>query len=259
MLTVTGLRKTFFPGTPDARLALNGVDLNLPAGAFCVVIGSNGAGKSTLLNAVSGKIGVDEGTIRIDGADVTRLPVHARARFIARVFQDPMIGTAPGMSVEENLLLAELRPQRRRFRFGLNAERRARYRELLKILGLGLEDRLGARVDLLSGGQRQALSLVMAVSAAPKLLLLDEHTAALDPRTAAVVMQATVKAVAEFGLTTLMVTHNMHHAIEYGDRLIMMEAGRIKLQLSADEKRGLSVEDLVERFHIADDKILLGA
>lgn len=257
MLDARGLKKTFFAGTPDARLALDDASLNLPQGAFCVVIGSNGAGKSTFLNAIAGKIALDEGTICVGGNDVTASPVHRRARFIARVFQDPMIGTAPGMSVEENLLLAELRPQTRRLAFGLTVARRERYRGLLAILGLGLEDRLGTRVDLLSGGQRQALSLIMAVSAAPSLLLLDEHTAALDPRTAAIVMEATVKAVAEFNLTTLMVTHNMHHAIEFGDRLVMMEAGRIKLEIGGTEKQGLSVEDLVQRFKLADDKILL--
>lgn len=257
MLSIKQLCKTFYPGTPDEKIALDHVDLELDTGSFCVVIGSNGAGKSTLLNAISGKLTVDDGTIALDGQDIGLLPVHQRARLLARVFQDPMIGTAPGMSIEENLLLAELRASRRRLKFGLTASRRRLFRDRLALLGLGLEDRLDARVELLSGGQRQALSLIMAVSTNPQLLLLDEHTAALDPRTAGLVMEATVRAVAEFGLTTLMVTHNMHHAIEYGDRLIMMEAGRIKLGLGAEEKRDLTVEELVARFQIADDKILL--
>ncbi len=257
MLSIRQLCKTFHAGTPDEKTALDHVDLELDTGSFCVVIGSNGAGKSTLLNAIAGKLPVDGGTIALDGEDITPLPVHQRARLLSRVFQDPMIGTAPGMSIEENLLLAELRSGRRGLKFGLTAARRRLFRERLSLLGLGLEDRLDARVDLLSGGQRQALSLIMAVSTNPRLLLLDEHTAALDPRTAGLVMEATVRAVAEFNLTTLMVTHNMHHAIEYGDRLIMMEAGRIKLGLGAEEKRDLTVEELVARFQIADDKILL--
>jgi putative ABC transport system ATP-binding protein len=257
MLAVNGLGKVFLEGTPNARIALDGVDLALPQGAFCVVIGSNGAGKSTLLNAIAGQFPVGAGRILLDGEDIGREPLHKRARRIARVFQDPMTGTAPAMSVEENLLLAELRPSRRRLRFGLTSSRRAHYRERLAMLGLGLENRLGDRVESLSGGQRQAVSLVMAVISTPKLLLLDEHTAALDPITAALVLKATIRVVEEARLTTLMVTHNMRHAIDVGDRLVMMDQGRIRLSLSQAEKSGLSVEDLVARFRDKDDRILL--
>ena len=259
MLAVKGLRKVFFPGTPNERLALDGVDLNLAAGTFCAVIGSNGAGKSTLLNAIAGQFPVGPGRILLDGEDLGREPLHQRARRIARVFQDPMTGTAPGMSVEENLLLAELRSGRRRFRFGLTSARRAHYRERLAILGLGLENRLFDRIDTLSGGQRQAVSLIMAVLTTPKLLLLDEHTAALDPVTADLVLKATIRVVAEARLTTLMVTHNMHHAIDVGDRLVMMDQGRVRLSLSGKEKTGLSVEELVARFRDKDDRILLAS
>jgi putative tryptophan/tyrosine transport system ATP-binding protein len=259
MLAVCGLSKVFLEGTPNARVALDGVDLALPQGAFCVVIGSNGAGKSTLLNAIAGQFPVEPRRIRLDGEDIGREALHRRARSIARVFQDPMTGTAPAMSVEENLLLAELRTGKRRLRFGLTALRRARYRERLAMLGLGLENRLGDRVESLSGGQRQAVSLVMAALSTPKLLLLDEHTAALDPVTAALVLDATVRVVAEAQLTTLMVTHNMRHAIDVGDRLVMMDQGRIRLSLSREQKSGLSVEDLVARFRDKDDRILLAS
>lgn len=257
MLAVNSLRKVFFPGTPNARLALDGIDLELTPGTFCAVIGSNGAGKSTLLNAVAGQFPVGPGRIVLDGVDIGREPLHRRARRIARVFQDPMTGTAPGMSVEENLLLAELRAGKRRWRFGLNAARRARYRQRLAMLGLGLENRLADRIDTLSGGQRQAVSLVMAVLTTPKLLLLDEHTAALDPVTAELVLKATIRVVEEARLTTLMVTHNMRHAIDVGDRLVMMDQGRIRLSLSREEKAGLSIEALVARFRDQDDRILL--
>jgi putative ABC transport system ATP-binding protein len=257
MLAIKGLRKVFLEGTPNARIALDGVDLTLSTGSFCVVIGSNGAGKSTLLNAIAGRFHVGPGRILLDGGDVGREALHRRARHIARVFQDPMTGTAPAMSVEENLLLAELRSGKRRLRIGLTAGRRARYRERLAMLKLGLEDRLADRVETLSGGQRQAVSLVMAVLTAPKLLLLDEHTAALDPVTAALVLEATVRVVEEARLTTLMVTHNMRHALDVGDRLVMMDQGRIRLSLSRAEKSGLSVEDLVARFRDKDDRILL--
>ncbi|MFI5013325.1 MAG: ABC transporter ATP-binding protein [Hyphomicrobiales bacterium] len=259
MLGVNGLRKVFFPGTPNARIALDGVDLRLAQGSFCAVIGSNGAGKSTLLNAIAGQFLVGQGQIVLDGEDIGREPLHIRARLMARVFQDPMTGTAPGMSVEENLLLAELRPGHRRLRFGLTAARRARYRERLAILGLGLEGRLSDRIETLSGGQRQAVSLIMAVLTTPKLLLLDEHTAALDPVTADLVLKATIRVVEEARLTTLMVTHNMRHAIDVGDRLVMMDQGRIRLSLSREEKAHLSVEDLVARFRDKDDRILLAS
>jgi putative ABC transport system ATP-binding protein len=259
MLAINGLRKVFFQGTPNARVALGGVDLDLPQGAFCAVIGSNGAGKSTLLNAIAGQFLVGPSRILLDGEDIGREPLHRRARLIARVFQDPMVGTAPAMSVEENLLLAELRPAERRLRFGLTGARRAHYRERLSLLGLGLESRLGDRVETLSGGQRQAVSLIMAVLSTPKLLLLDEHTAALDPVTAALVLKATIRVVEEARLTTLMVTHNMRHAIDVGDRLVMMDQGRVRLSLSREEKSGLSVEELVARFRDKDDRILLAS
>jgi putative tryptophan/tyrosine transport system ATP-binding protein len=257
MLDVVGLRKLFFPGTASQRVALDGLDLSLPSGSFCVVVGSNGAGKSTLLNAIAGTTSVDSGSIRIDGQDVARLPPERRAGQVSRVFQDPMTGTAAGMTIEENLLLAELRGGHRRLRWGLTAARRGRYRDRLAVLGLGLENRLTEHVDLLSGGQRQAVSLVMAICGNPRLLLLDEHTAALDPATAAAVMQATWQVVDEARLTTLMVTHNMQHAIDHGDRLIMLDAGRIRFDTTGDEKRLLTIPDLVARFRQKDDRVLL--
>ena len=257
MLEITGLRKLFFPGTASQRVALDDLSLSLPSRSFCIVVGSNGAGKSTLLNAIAGTMPVDAGSIRIDGQDITREPPEKRARLVSRVFQDPMTGTAPGMTVEENLLLAELRGGRRRLRWGLTAGRRRVYRERLALLGLGLENRLADRVDLLSGGQRQAVSLIMAICGNPRLLLLDEHTAALDPGTAALVMHATLQVVEEAHLTTLMVTHNMQHAIEHGDRLIMMDAGRIRFSAEGEEKRRLTVPDLVARFRQQTDRILL--
>lgn len=257
MLVINGLQKSFFAGAPGERPALDGVDLTLPEGTFCIVIGSNGAGKSTLLNAIAGKFPVEQGQIMFDGRDIGRLALHRRARLIARVFQDPMTGTAPRMTVEENLLLAELRPERRRLRWGLTARRRTRWRDRLAILGLGLEDRLGDRIETLSGGQRQACSLVMAVLRQPKLLLLDEHTAALDPVTADLVMTATIRVVQDERITTLMVTHNMRHAVEAGNRLVMMDAGRIRVSLDSAEKRGITVDNLVSRFRDRDDRILL--
>ena len=259
MLEVNGLRKQFFAGTPNVRLALDGLTLLLPPGCFCVVIGSNGAGKSTLLNAIAGTFLVGPGEIKLDGEDIGREPLHKRARHIARVFQDPMTGTAPGMSVEENLLLAQLRAGKRGFRFGLSASRRAQWRERLSLLGLGLENRLADRIETLSGGQRQAVALVMAVLSAPKLLLLDEHMAALDPVTADLVLRATVRVVEEARLTTVMVTHNMRHALDIGDRLVMMDQGRVRLTLTREEKAGLSVEELVRRFREKDDRVLLAS
>ena len=222
-----------------------------------VVIGSNGAGKSTLLNAVAGAISVDSGSIALDGRDITRLAEHHRAGLIARVFQDPMAGTAAAMTVEENLALAERRGKSRRLVPHLNVQRRARYRELLAGLHLGLETRLAAPVAQLSGGQRQSLSLLMAVMSTPRLLLLDEHTAALDPRTASLVMEATVAAIATHRLTALMVTHNMKQAIQYGNRLLMMDAGRVRLDVSGAEKSALTPEQLVQRFQLTDDRLLL--
>ncbi len=257
MLKISQANKTFFPGTPDERRAINQLDLHLKPGDFAAVIGSNGAGKSSLLNAVAGKVSLDSGTLELDGINLRKLPVHKRASLIARVFQDPMMGTAPGMSVEENMLLAETRARKRRLSWWKNSKRKQEFRDRLAVLGLGLEDRMETRVDLLSGGQRQSVSLVMAVSHKPKLLLLDEHTAALDPKTAALVMDATIKAVDAFSLTTLMVTHNMQHAIDYGNRLLMMDSGRVKMNMAAEEKADLTVGELVKRFHLTDDKILL--
>ena len=257
MLRVVGARKLFHRGTPDERAALDGVSLDLEAGAFAVVIGSNGAGKSTLLNAIAGAVGLDAGTVEIGGIDVTRWPMHRRARRVARVLQDPMLGTLPSLAVDENLALAELRAAPRTLAAALTAERRARYRRLLEPFGLGLETRLAAKAGMLSGGQRQVLALAMAVIAAPDVLLLDEHAAALDPKTAGAVMSATLSALRDVRLTTLMVTHNMQHAIDYGDRLLMMTDGRIRLDVSGAEKRSLTVAALVSRFHLADDRLLL--
>ena len=264
MLEIINLRKTFNPGTVNEKTALDGVSLTLRDGDFVSVIGGNGAGKSTLLNAVAGTWLVDSGTISIDGVNVTRLPEHKRAQFIGRVFQDPMMGTAATMQIEENLALALRRGKRRTLRAGITAAERDQYRELLKILGLGLEDRLTTKVGLLSGGQRQALTLLMATLQKPKLLLLDEHTAALDPKTAAKVLETTERIIQRDHLTTLMITHNMRDAIAHGNRLIMMYDGRIVVDVSGEEKRRLTVEDLLALFEkasgqaLASDRMLLG-
>jgi len=257
MLNISQANKTFNLGTLDERRALVQVDLKLESGTFAVVIGGNGAGKSTLLNAIAGEIVLDTGKVTINGTNVTGLATHNRAKWVARVFQDPMIGTAPSMTVEENLTLAELRGKKHTLSAGLNPTRRQVFRDRLSQLGLGLEDRISDRVGSLSGGQRQSLSLIMAVMTQPKILLLDEHSAALDPRTGALVMRTTVEAVERAKLTTIMVTHNMQHAIDYGDRLIMMDAGRIILDMEGKEKAEATVEGLVHRFHITDDKMLL--
>ena len=259
MLEVKNARHLFYRGLPDEKIALDGLSLSLAAGDFAVVIGSNGAGKSTLLNAISGAIRIDSGQILINGKDVTAMPVHKRARHVARVFQDPMKGTAATMTIAENMLLAELRHAPAGFQRGLTKARRDNYREQLSYLHLGLEDRLDTVVATLSGGQRQSLSLVMAVSGTPDVLLLDEHTAALDPRTADLVMNATVRAVSALKLTTLMVTHNMKHAVDYGNRVIMLDAGKVKLQLSGEEKAKATVSDLVGYFSVKTDSMLLGA
>ena len=264
MLEIIDLHKTFNPGTVNEKTALDGVSLTLKDGDFVSVIGGNGAGKSTLLNAVAGTWLVDSGTIAIDGVNVTRLPEHKRARFIGRVFQDPMMGTAATMQIEENLALALRRGKRRTLRVGITAAERDQYRELLKILGLGLEERLTTKVGLLSGGQRQALTLLMATLQKPKLLLLDEHTAALDPKTAAKVLETTERIIQRDHLTTLMITHNMRDAIAHGNRLIMMYDGRIVVDVSGEEKRRLTVEDLLALFEkasgqaLASDRMLLG-
>ena len=263
MLELKNICKTFNPGTVNEKQALTGLSLTLNDGDFVTVIGGNGAGKSTMLNAVAGTWPVDAGQILIGGTDVTHLPEYKRAKFIGRVFQDPMMGTAPTMQIEENLALAARRGERRGLRWGITKTERAHYRELLRDLDLGLEDRLTSKVGLLSGGQRQALTLLMAALKRPKLLLLDEHTAALDPKTAAKVLELSDKIVAENSLTTMMVTHNMKDAIVHGNRLIMMYDGRVAIDVSGEEKKKLTVPDLLALFSKvsgsdeADDKLLL--
>jgi len=263
MLKITNLQKTFNPGTVNAKTALNGLNLTLKDGDFVTVIGGNGAGKSTMLNAIAGVWKPDYGTVEIDGVDVTNMPEHKRAKFLGRVFQDPMKGTAPDMEIAENLSIAARRGTRRKLRWGIRKNERAEYQELLATLELGLESRLSAKVGLLSGGQRQAVTLLMATLNRPKLLLLDEHTAALDPKTAAKVLQITDKLVTENKLTTLMITHNMHDAIAYGNRLIMMHEGRILVDVSGEEKKKLTIAQLLELFEqasgsmFANDKVIL--
>ena len=263
MLDIQNIYKTFNPGTVNEKTALNGLSLHLDEGDFVTVIGGNGAGKSTMLNAVAGVWPVDEGRIMIDGTDVTRLSEHQRAKYIGRVFQDPMTGTAATMQIEENLALAARRGKPRTLRIGITRREREEYKELLKSLDLGLENRLTARVGLLSGGQRQALTLLMATMNRPKLLLLDEHTAALDPKTALKVLTLSAKLVAENHLTALMITHNMKDAIKYGNRLIMMHEGRIIYDVKGAEKKALTVPDLLQKFEevsggeLANDRMLL--
>ena len=263
MLEVKEIWKVFNAGTVNEKQALRGVSLTLNDGDFCTVIGGNGAGKSTLLNAVAGTWAVDGGSISIGGVDVTHLPDYKRAPYIGRVFQDPMLGTAPTMQILENLALAARRGQHRGLRWGVTKAEKDRYQEMLKNLDLGLEDRLTSKVGLLSGGQRQALTLLMASLKKPKLLLLDEHTAALDPKTAAKVLELSDRIVAENRLTTMMVTHNMKDAIQHGNRLIMMYDGKIVIDVSGEEKKKLTVPQLLELFSKvsgsdeADDKLLL--
>lgn len=248
MLNVENISKTFNIGTINEKQALRDLSLHLAEGDFVTVIGGNGAGKSTLLNAVAGVWPVDTGSIEIDGTDVTGMPEYQRARYIGRVFQDPMMGTAPNMQIEENLALAYRRGKRRGLRWGVTQAERKEYRERLASLGLGLEDRMTAKVGLLSGGQRQALTLLMAALQTPKLLLLDEHTAALDPATAAKVLELSDQIVREHHLTAMMITHNMTDAIRHGNRLIMMDRGRIVLDISGEEKMRLTKADLLARF-----------
>ena len=248
MLDVIKISKTFNPGTINEKKALSELSLHLDDGDFVTVIGGNGAGKSTMLNAIAGVWPVDEGRIVLDGNDITALPEHKRAFLIGRVFQDPMMGTAPNMQLEENLALAARRGQKRGLKWGVTNAEREEYHERLKILGLGLEDRMTSKVGLLSGGQRQAVTLLMAVLRKPKLLLLDEHTAALDPATAAKVLELSDKIVQENGLTTLMITHNMKDAIRHGNRLIMMNEGNIILDISGEEKKHLTKQDLLDKF-----------
>ena len=263
MLEIKCISKTFNAGTVNANTALNKLSLTLNDGDFVTVIGGNGAGKSTMLNAIAGTFFVDSGKILLDGTDITKMSEHKRAKFLGRVFQDPMMGTAPSMQIEENLALAARRGERRGLKWGVTNEEREQYHELLKGLGLGLEDRMTVKTGLLSGGQRQALTLLMATIKKPQLLLLDEHTAALDPKTAEKVLEISKEVVEKNSLTTMMITHNMKDAIAYGNRLIMMDAGQIVLDISGEEKQRLTVSDLLERFSLAsgrdetDDKMLL--
>ena len=248
MLELIGVKKTFNPGTVNAKTALAGIDLHLKEGDFVTVIGGNGAGKSTTLNAIAGSWPIDEGKIIIGGNDVTHMPEHRRAQFLGRVFQDPMLGTAANMEIEENLALAARRGKTRNLRWRITDTERKQYRELLSTLELGLEDRMTVKVGLLSGGQRQALTLLMATINRPHLLLLDEHTAALDPKTAAKVLETTDRIISQMGLTAMMVTHNMRDAITHGNRLIMMKDGKIILDIAGEEKKNLTVENLLEMF-----------
>ena len=264
MFELQQVSKTFNPGTVNEKTALRNVSLTLENGDFVTVIGGNGAGKSTLLNAAAGTWFVDSGKIFIDGNEVSRLPEHKRAKFIGRVFQDPMMGTAPNMQLQENLALAMRRGKRRTLRAGITAAEREQYKEMLSILDLGLENRLTEKVGMFSGGQRQALTLLMATLQKPNLLLLDEHTAALDPKTAAKVLSSTKKIVEKDALTTLMITHNMRDAIHYGNRLIMLYDGKIVVDIAGERKQKLTVDELLEMFEtasgtgIANDRLLLG-
>ena len=256
MLELINIKKAFNPGTINEKKALNGVSLKLEEGDFVTIIGGNGAGKSTTLNAVAGVWPVDEGAILIGGKNVTGLSEHQRAKYIGRVFQDPMTGTAATMEIQENLALAARRGQARSLRWGITRREREEYHELLKTLDLGLEDRMTSKVGLLSGGQRQALTLLMATLKKPQILLLDEHTAALDPKTAAKVLKLSDEIIAKDHLTAMMVTHNMANAIEYGNRLIMMNDGRVIYDVKGDEKKKLTVDDLLQKFEEASGSAL---
>lgn len=263
MLVIRDIYKTFHPGTINEKRALNGINLVLEDGDFVTVIGGNGAGKSTLLNMIAGVHIPDAGSILLDGIDITNLPEYKRAKYLGRVFQDPMMGTAADMWIEENLALAARRGQPRTLRWAITRKEREEFREMLKPLGLGLENRLSTKVGLLSGGQRQALTLLMAAMRRPKLLLLDEHTAALDPKTAATVLELSDRFVADGHLTAMMVTHNMKDAIAHGNRLIMMHEGQVILDIRGEEKKKLTVEELLEAFtkasgaEFANDRMLL--
>ncbi|NLC72761.1 MAG: ATP-binding cassette domain-containing protein [Ruminococcaceae bacterium] len=264
MLEIKNLTKTFYKGTVNERTALDNISLSLKDGDFVTVIGGNGAGKSTLLNAIAGVWQPCSGSIKLGGKELVGLPEHKRAKYLGRVFQDPMMGTAPDMMIEENLAIAARRGKCRNLKWMIGKIEREDYRELLKILELGLEDRLSSKVGLLSGGQRQALTLLMAAMKTPKLLMLDEHTAALDPKTAAKVLELSDMIIQENSLTALMVTHNMKEAIKHGNRLIMMDSGKIVLDIEGDEKKALTVEELIARFtaksgeSFAGDRALLG-
>ncbi len=263
MLEIKNVYKTFNAGTVNEKVALNGLNLTLNEGDFCTVIGGNGAGKSTMLNAIAGVWPVDRGQIIINGKDVSALPEHKRAPFLGRVFQDPMMGTVANMSIDENLAIAARRGKRKTLAWGVTKNERNLYREMLAEFGLGLEDRLSSKVGLLSGGQRQAITLLMATIKKPQLLLLDEHTAALDPKTAAKVLELSDKIIGEHKLTTLMITHNMHDAIVHGNRLIMMNNGKIIYDEADEAKMNLKTSDLLKKFSEAsgeeldNDRILL--
>lgn len=264
MLEINNVYKTFNANTVNEKKVFEGLSLTLKEGDFVTVIGGNGAGKSTMLNVVSGAIIPDEGTVTIDGVDVTRLPEHKRAKYIGRVFQDPRMGTATDMWVEENMSIADSRGMHRGLKWAITNKDREKYKKQLALLDLGLEDRLSTKMGLLSGGQRQAVTLLMATMRKPKLLLLDEHTAALDPKTAAKVLEITDKLITENNLTALMVTHNMKDAIAHGNRLIMMNAGKVIIDVSGEEKKKLTVETLLDAFskasgaEFASDRALLG-
>lgn len=258
MVRLENITKIFSKGTIDEKVAINGITLHIRKGDFITIIGSNGAGKTTVLNLTAGTCAPDEGDIFIDDSRVTRLPEHRRAKYLGRIFQDPLMGTAATMTIEENLAMADLRGQIRGLRWGIKKERRDHYREILKMLNLGLETRLKDTVSLLSGGQRQSLTLLMVTLSLPKLLLLDEHTAALDPKTAQRVMELTQKIIEENNLTTVMVTHNMQQAIKYGNRMIMLHEGKVQFDIEGKEKSALTVEEVVKRFgaELKDEALL---
>jgi putative ABC transport system ATP-binding protein len=261
MVTLQSLKKIFNRNTIDEKIAINGVELEIKEGEFVTMIGSNGAGKTTLLNLIAGTYFPDEGKILIHDNDVTSLPEFRRAKYLGRLFQNPSMGTASTMTIEENLSMAELRGKRRGLSWGVTKKQRERYRDLLKILELGLEDRLRDRVSLLSGGQRQCLTLLMVTLSLPKLLLLDEHTASLDPKTADKVMNLTDRIIRENNLTTMMITHNMHQAIHFGDRMIMLHEGKIQFDLIGNEKKQLTIEEVVKRFgeKLKDESLLFSS
>lgn len=263
MLELKNVVKVFNANTVNEKVALDGIDLTLNDGDFVTVIGGNGAGKSTMLNAIAGTFPIDRGSVLMDGQEISKLPEYKRAKFLGRVFQDPRMGTAGNMQIDENMAIAARRGQVRGLRWGVTKAEKEQYREMLKTLDLGLEERMTSKVGLLSGGQRQALTLLMATIKRPKLLLLDEHTAALDPKTAAKVLETTDRVVRENNLTTLMITHNMKDAIQYGNRLIMMDAGKIVLDVGGEDKKNLTVPDLLKLFAestgnaVTSDKMLL--
>ena len=260
MLTLTNIQKTFAPGTVNEKKALQGIDLHLDAGDFVTILGSNGAGKSTLFGAIAGSFRPDNGTVVLDGRDITSLPDYKRSKFIGRLFQDPLRGTAPAMTIEENLALAYLRASHSRSPFStITKKDRQEFRDKLAMLDLGLVDRMNHPVGLLSGGQRQALTLLMATLVTPKLLLLDEHTAALDPATAEKVLDLTERIVAENNITCLMITHNVPSALRLGNRTIMMKDGRVVLELAGTRRAAMTPEDLLKAFHVETDRILFSA